>query len=100
MRIFTAVKALIVCLLLVSCSSVKQPVSVEQARAQAPSYPQKEYVIQPGDTLDVKFFYNPELNELLVTVRPDGRISLQLAPGIMAAGLTPEQLADELTKAY
>jgi len=44
----------------------------------------KEYVIQPGDELDVKFFYNPDLNEL-VTVRPDGRISLQLVGEAIAA---------------
>jgi protein involved in polysaccharide export with SLBB domain len=60
----------------------------------------KEYFIQPGDQLDVKFFYNPELNETLLTVRPDGKISLQLAPEIMAAGLTPAQLSDLLAKKY
>jgi protein involved in polysaccharide export with SLBB domain len=59
----------------------------------------EEYRIQAGDQLDIKFFYNKDLNEL-VTVRPDGRISLQLVKSIMAAELTPEQLTDHLTKAY
>lgn len=63
------------------------------------TYPLKEYFIQTGDQLDIKFFYNPELNET-VTVRPDGRISLQLAPEITAAGLTPAQLTDTLMKNY
>jgi hypothetical protein len=36
-----------------------------------------DYLIQIGDQLDIKFFYNPTLNEQ-ITVRPDGRISLQL----------------------
>jgi protein involved in polysaccharide export with SLBB domain len=49
--------------------------------------------------MDIKFFYNPELNEQ-VTVRPDGRISLQLAHEIMAAGLTPAELTDLLTRTY
>ena len=62
----------------------------QQARlyAQAP----KEYIIEVGDTLDVKFMYNAELNELGVPVRPDGRISLQLAHDVPAAGMTPTQL--------
>jgi len=57
------------------------------------------YVIQPGDQLDIKFFYNPELNEN-VTVRPDGVISLQLVDEVHAAGLTPAQLDDLLTQKY
>jgi polysaccharide biosynthesis/export protein len=66
---------------------------------QAYAYPTKEYRIQPGDQLDIKLFYNPELNELL-TVRPDGRITLQLVNDVMAAGRTPAELTAVLTKAY
>lgn len=58
-----------------------------------------EYKIQVGDELDVKFYFNPDLNEHL-TVRPDGRISLQLVPEIVAAGMTPGQLTDRLKQAY
>lgn len=64
-----------------------------------PSYPAKEYRIQPGDQLDIKLFYNPELNEQL-TVRSDGRITLQLVNDVVAAGLTPSELTLVLTKAY
>ena len=67
--------------------------------AQNSALPAKEYRIQPGDQLDVKLFYNPELNETL-TVRPDGRITLQLVNDVIAAGLTPAQLTAVLTKAY
>jgi protein involved in polysaccharide export with SLBB domain len=49
--------------------------------------------------MEIKFFYNPELNES-VTVRPDGRISLQLAHDIPAAGLTPVELTHTLKKSY
>ena len=59
----------------------------------------EEYIIQPGDGLDVKFFYNSEMSDL-VTVRPDGRISLQLVGEIMAAGRTPQALTDHITQAY
>jgi polysaccharide biosynthesis/export protein len=59
----------------------------------------KEYRIQPGDQLDIKLFYNPELNEQL-TVRTDGKITLQLVNDVMAAGLTPAELTANLTRAY
>lgn len=58
-----------------------------------------EYRIQPGDQMDIKFYYTPELNES-VAVRPDGRVSLQLAHDIPAAGLTPAELTQTLTKSY
>lgn len=58
-----------------------------------------EYRIQPGDQLDIKFFYSPELNEQL-PVRPDGRIALQLAQEVRAAGLTPAELTAVLKEIY
>jgi len=58
-----------------------------------------EYTINVGDELDVKFFFNPDLNEHVV-VRPDGRISLQLVPEIVAAGLTPRELTTQLKQGY
>jgi len=59
----------------------------------------EDYYLQPGDNLEIKFFYNPELNESVI-IRPDGKISLQLIDEIQAAGLTPSQLDDILTKKY
>jgi protein involved in polysaccharide export with SLBB domain len=52
-----------------------------------------------GDVIDVKFYYNPELNET-VTIRPDGKISLQMIDEVEAAGLTPRKLNDVLTDKY
>jgi protein involved in polysaccharide export with SLBB domain len=57
------------------------------------------YVIRPGDELHLDFYLNPEFNRD-VTVRPDGDVSLDLIGAIPAAGLTPEQFADKLDKAY
>lgn len=57
------------------------------------------YKIQIGDTLDIKFYLNPELNER-VTVRPDGMISTDLEQDIQAAGRTPKELRDEVKKSY
>ena len=58
-----------------------------------------EYVIRAGDELSIKFFYSPELTEDLV-VRPDGRVSLQLIPEVMAAGRTAKELTNLLTEMY
>ena len=57
------------------------------------------YSIHPGDVLDIKFFYNPTLNES-VTVRPDGRISLQLVQDVHAATLSPNELVTILKRKY
>lgn len=59
----------------------------------------REYRIRPGDRLGIEFFYNPGLNDEVV-VRPDGRISLQLAHEVTAAGLSPAELTDKLTRIY
>ncbi|WP_336086543.1 polysaccharide biosynthesis/export family protein [Pseudomonas sp. CGJS7] len=58
-----------------------------------------DYRIAPGDELALKFFYAPELNEV-ATVRPDGRIHLQLVGEVRAADLSPAQLAAALKNAY
>jgi len=57
------------------------------------------YLLQPGDVLDFKFFYNPELNQQ-AAIRPDGKITLQLVNEIQAAGLTPDQLTKALQQLY
>lgn len=57
------------------------------------------YRIRPGDTLEVKFYYNSDLNET-VEVRPDGRISLQLVHDVQAASLSPNELLSILTRKY
>jgi protein involved in polysaccharide export with SLBB domain len=75
------------------------PAGLQMSTAATASHPVREYLLQPGDQLDIKLFYNPELNETVV-VRPDGKISLQLIDEVQAAGITPAQLDAALTKAY
>jgi protein involved in polysaccharide export with SLBB domain len=58
-----------------------------------------EYRIGVGDTLALKFYYSSELNET-VTVRPDGRISLQLIGEVDVVGRTPEEIALGLEGRY
>ena len=61
---------------------------------------QADYTIRPGDELGIKFFYNQELNEDRLLVRPDGHISLQLVNEVLAAGLTPTELKHVLEEKY
>lgn len=96
----TIVKMFITILLLSACSNVvRNPTPLDYPGVQAAAVPAEDYHLQIGDQLDIKFFYHPELNDS-VTVRPDGRISLQLVQELKAVGLTPQQLTEKLTKAY
>jgi protein involved in polysaccharide export with SLBB domain len=59
----------------------------------------QDYYLRSGDSIRVTFFNHPELNESL-TIRPDGKISLQLIDDIMVEGLTPSELDSKLTETY
>ncbi|MGH7392559.1 MAG: polysaccharide biosynthesis/export family protein [Candidatus Rokuibacteriota bacterium] len=56
-----------------------------------------EYVIGPGDVLQVTVWKNDTLSRM-VPVRPDGKISMPLLHDIQAAGLTAMQLRDKIAK--
>src|SRR5437660_8165073 len=55
-----------------------------------------DYVIGADDVLHISVWKEPDLTETL-PVRPDGKISLPLLNDVVAAGLTPTQLADAIT---
>jgi polysaccharide export outer membrane protein len=57
-----------------------------------------EYLIGPGDTLQVFVWRNPDLS-VEAPVRPDGRISIPLVPDVQAQGKTPTELARNLGQA-
>jgi polysaccharide biosynthesis/export protein len=54
------------------------------------------YVIGGQDVLDISVWKEAELTRV-VPVRPDGKISLPLLNDVQAAGLTPTQLAAQIT---
>ncbi|PYO17180.1 MAG: sugar ABC transporter substrate-binding protein, partial [Candidatus Rokuibacteriota bacterium] len=56
-----------------------------------------DYKIGPEDVLDIAVWNNTAISRT-VPVRPDGKISLPLLNDVQAAGLTPMQLRDVLTK--
>ena len=59
----------------------------------------EEYSISPGDQLEIRFFYSPELNES-VTVRSDGVISTQLIGDVKVSSLSPKQASELLEERY
>jgi polysaccharide export outer membrane protein len=60
--------------------------------------PASQYVIGPGDRLQVFVYEAPNLSMSGVPVRPDGRLSLPLVPDLEAAGKTPTELAAVITE--
>jgi polysaccharide export outer membrane protein len=56
---------------------------------------ESEIKLGPGDVIEIRFFYNPELN-VVQTIRPDGKIFLQLVGEVMAKGYTPIELQEKL----
>ena len=78
-----------------SCSSTPVPKNIAGSAAVAADA--GEYVIGPGDVLEVFVWQNPDLS-VTVPVRPDGRISVPLLQDVEAAQKTPPQLAQDISK--
>jgi polysaccharide export outer membrane protein len=85
-------------------------VPIAHAQAEAPATPPaanvvapseskvpNDYIIGPGDTLQVFVWRNPELTTT-VPVRPDGKISTPLVDDMVAVGKTPSVLARDIEK--
>ena len=75
------------------CASTGAMVSAIEC--PAPKIQTEDYVIGPGDTLEVVVWRNDELSAI-VPVRPDGKISTPLVDDIGAAGRTPSELAADM----
>lgn len=86
-----AALAVLLPLLAAGCTSSYAPPQV--AALETPA----NYIIGPGDTLSIFVYRAPELSVEL-PVRPDGRISMPLVPDIDAAGKTPTQLSDDISR--
>ena len=63
-------------------------------KASSPDY---NYVVGPGDTLNIIVWRNPDLS-LSVPVRPDGQVSLPLIDGLQAQGKNSAQIARDIEK--
>jgi polysaccharide export outer membrane protein len=74
------------------------PPAAQSARTSAES-DAPDYVLTPGDVVDVHFSYNPEMNQR-VTVRPDGFVSLQMIGDLQVQRMSPANLAARLHDSY
>jgi len=73
---------------------------IKAAPSTTPAKPATDdpnYVIGAQDVLDISVWKEPEVSRT-VPVRPDGKISLPLLNDVQAAGLTPAQLAAQITE--
>ncbi len=68
------------------------------ALAANPPDPMEYYIIGPSDVIELIVWREQPLSRSEILVRPDGRISLPLADDIRAAGLTPMELKEEVTR--
>lgn len=79
-----------------TAQSAEQPAG---GKPQAAADAKEPYRLAAGDVVEVRFFFDPELNEQ-VQIRPDGRISMQLIGEVEMAGKSVEEIARELERAY
>lgn len=61
--------------------------------------PNSRFRLSPGDVIEIKFFYNPELDET-VQIRPDGHISMPLVGEMDLNGKTVEETTSYLDQSY
>jgi polysaccharide export outer membrane protein len=81
------------CVLLAGCATPPPAVPEAQQVGKVP-----DYLIGPGDTLNVSVWRNPELSAA-IPVRPDGKITTPLVEDIVAIGKTPSRLARDIEAA-
>lgn len=81
--------------LLTACAGYSSSYPAAPAGAATQGY---NYVVGPGDMLDISVWRNPELS-MSVPVRPDGKVSTPLVDELMAQGKTPVEIARELETA-
>ncbi len=92
--------------LLLGCQPTRRNPSLSEAEVAFPPEAPEAHVaakagvaLMPGDVLEIKFFYTPDLNESQ-PVRPDGKIALQLVGEVEVEGRTPAELRRELLELY
>ena len=80
--------------LLAGCASQ----SYERAPATAEKLNDWNYLIGPGDSVEVFVWRNPEVSGSF-PVRPDGKMTMNLVEDLPASGKTPTKLARDIEKA-
>ncbi|MES1263662.1 MAG: polysaccharide biosynthesis/export family protein, partial [Peristeroidobacter soli] len=100
MKLKTLLAALLMSVCAIDAAAQQEAAAVPSASANpatvAPAVPavavSPDYIIGPGDQLQIFVWRNPELTTT-VPVRPDGKISTPLVEDMVAVGKTPSALA-------
>jgi protein involved in polysaccharide export with SLBB domain len=103
MKRFTLLTAIGLCAALVLAVGTH---AQDQRQASAPPAPPEtagrtlpEFRLSPGDVIEIKFFYNEELNDS-VQIRPDGRLALPLVGDVELAGKSVAEATRHLETIY
>lgn len=90
---FQMLTAIAISLLLTACSGSTP--TIEQP-ADMTDYSVEEYTIGVSDEISISVWKYPDISVEL-PVRPDGKISVPLIGDVLAAGSSPEQLAEKIS---
>lgn len=82
-------------LALTACRSAGEYVKVDDYR-QPPETSDQEYLIRPGDILQIRVMGQEAVSSARAKVRPDGKVSVPLLADVTAAGVTPAALARQI----
>jgi polysaccharide biosynthesis/export protein len=89
---------IVVCFALLLTTGCAMQHSHPLAPARADSAASTDYLVGPGDSLNIVVWRNPEVSTT-VPVRPDGKFTTPLVEDIQASGKTTTQLARDIEKA-
>jgi polysaccharide biosynthesis/export protein len=91
----------VIVLALAGCGETNPPFRKEVSTEVVKSLTRytKEYVLQPGDQIEVGVLQVPDLTKT-VMIRSDGHVSLPIVKDIKASGMTVPAFTDELTKRF
>jgi len=93
-RLTALATAGVLALVLTACGG--HPPVPGDSRFDGPNY---NYVIGPGDTMEIFVWGNPELTTTGI-VRPDGKFTTRLVEDLQASGKTSTQLARDIENSY
>jgi protein involved in polysaccharide export with SLBB domain len=101
-RLWQGCSAVALAILCLGCPGHSANTTVRQGNAPAPAGVDLQVVTEglaEGDTLEVKVFGEPDISGPY-RVRSDGTISMPLAGRVLVRGLTPDQAAEAIRRAY
>jgi protein involved in polysaccharide export with SLBB domain len=96
---FSLIVFVVMTIILAGCGSSKNTVMIDEIQPEPVEYKEPEVRLSPGDVLEVKFFYTPEINTTQI-IRPDGKISLPLIGEVPVQNKTTDDLRNELYDQY